>query len=200
LINDRIMKQQETSGFRYKLVAFPGGQLAKKLMEEKRAFNRSFQDQQAVVQEPEVVLAEFHAKDEMEDTLIRWLQRITAELKSFDICFNNYSGVPAHTVFLRILDHEPFRQLADQLQPIDYYVRSNDCPPVKYMLHPYLPISGKLARGVYETALRIYSQKEFTDSFEVNELMLLRDGPEEHSGTRRAVLRLLPAGERSVNN
>ncbi len=52
----------------------------------------------------------------MEDTLIRWIQRICNRYSSFDLTLNNYSGFPPHTIYLRVQDPEPFRELMRQLR------------------------------------------------------------------------------------
>lgn len=179
--------------YRYQLVALPKAELKGALAEELRMFSHSYHGDRETDPEPCVVVSEFMAREEMEETIIRYLQRITGEQESFDITFNNYSGTPMHTVYIRILDHRPFQALAAQLQPIDGYVRSNDCPPVKFMLQPNIPISKKLSGRAYEQAIAEYARRDFHGSFEVTELMLVRDGTGYGNSIRRAVLRLQPA-------
>ncbi|MET0635997.1 MAG: hypothetical protein ABWZ25_08200 [Chitinophagaceae bacterium] len=190
-----IEKQQEPDYFnrlrRYRLVVRPAAEMAEILIEEKRKFSREYQ-LEGEISAPLVVLTEFLAKDEMEETIIRWLQRITGEHRSFAITLNNFGGCPAHSVFLRILDHEPLRDLARQLQPIDQYVRRNDCPPVRFMVQPYLPIAENLTGTLYDRVIGDYSRRDFHGSFEVTELMLVRASDDGGSSVRRAVLRLQP--------
>lgn len=176
---------------RYRLIALPDGEIAVKLLDEKKQFLSTYsQDREASA--PSVTITEFIAKDEMEETIIRWLQRITGDQRSFGITLNNYSGCPDHTVFLRIQDHSPFHELALHLKPIDQYVRSYDCPPVKFVKQPNLPIAEDLNGILYEQVIGDYSRRDFHGSFEVKELMLVRLGAGREQA-RRAVLRLLPA-------
>ncbi|RYY61521.1 MAG: hypothetical protein EOO05_06050 [Chitinophagaceae bacterium] len=177
---------------RYRLLALPDGELAGKLFNEKKQFVREYL-QQGEASLPSVTVTEFSARDEMEETIIRWLQRILGEQRSFGITLNNYSGCPDHTVFLRIQDHGPFHELAVQLKPIAEYVSSYDCPPVKFVKQPNLPIGENLDGVLYERVIGEYSRRDFHGSFEVKELMLVRATAGGREQDRRAVLRLLPS-------
>ncbi|HXO78200.1 MAG TPA: 2'-5' RNA ligase family protein, partial [Puia sp.] len=125
-----------------------------------------------------ITVAAFQAGEPMEDTLIRWIQRICNRHKSFDITLNNYSGFPPHTIYLRVQDPEPFRELMQQLRAIDDFIRSSGCPPVNLINRPYLSIAGGLTEQVYNKAMPEYSRKDFHDSFHVREMVLLK---REHS-------------------
>ena len=88
---------------------------------------------------------------------------------------NNYSGFPSSkTVYARVQDHEPFKQLAASLKVIGEYVRDNGCPRVIFPNHPHLSIAGSLQPNVYEKAIMDYSRKTFHASFFVDELVLLK--------------------------
>ena len=194
-------QQQTTTGFRnegtyhYRLLAMPDGEMAEKLRGEKRDFQREYNQGKTGPETPAVMITEFIARDEMEETIIRWLQRITGEQKSFGITLNNFSGCPDHTVFLRIQDHSPFHELAVQLLPIDEYVQSYNCPPVRFARQPHLPIAENLPGSLYQAAIGDYSRRDFHGSFEVRELMLVRMGGGDSQEDRRAVLRLQPGAE-----
>lgn len=183
--------------YRYRLVASPGSQLTEALCDELRLFGESYPGSGGDETEPVVVISEFMASEDMEETIIRYLQRITGEQESFQVTFNNYGGNPTNTVYIRILDHRPFQELAQQLQPIDGYVRGNDCPPVRFNLQPNVPLAVKLTRRSYEHALAEYARKDFHGSFHVTELMLVRSATGQGQSTRRAVLRLQPLREAS---
>jgi 2'-5' RNA ligase len=102
------------------------------------------------------------------------MRRIFSKQTRFWVTLNNYSGFPEHTVFARVQDHQPFKQLATSLNAIDQYIRSNGCPPVKFITYPHLSIARRLEQNVYEEAMFEYSQKTFYASFEVSELVLLK--------------------------
>ena len=81
----------------YLLVIYPYGDLQDKLLEEQQQFSADYGLQVPVRNRPHITVAAFQAGEPMEDTLIRWIQRICNRYNSFDLTLNNYSGFPPHT-------------------------------------------------------------------------------------------------------
>jgi hypothetical protein len=162
----------------YRLVIYPDVAAYNKLMAEKQRFCRRFGVEPVMKSFPSIVVASFYACEGMEETLIRWIQRICSLCNSFFVTLNNYSGFPNHTIYLRITDAHPFRQLARQLKSIDDFVFSSCGQPARISKHPYLALAEELPSPVYERAMLFYSSKILRASFPVNELVLLvRDHP-----------------------
>jgi len=162
----------------YLLVIYPYGELNDKLLEEQQQFLSDYGLSMKARNRPHITVAAFQAGEQMEETLIRWIQRICRRHERFSITLNNYSGFPPHTIYLRVQDPQPFRQLMQQLRAIDDFIRSSGCPPVNLISRPYLSIAGGLTEQVYNKAMADYSQKTFHESFQVEELVLLK---REHS-------------------
>jgi len=162
----------------YLLVIYPYGELNDKLLEEQQQFLNDYGLAMRARNRPHITVAAFQAGEQMEETLIRWIQRICHRHERFSITLNNYSGFPPHTIYLRVQDPQPFRQLMQQLRAIDDFIRSSGCPPVNLISRPYLSIAGGLTEQVYNKAMADYSQKTFHESFQVEELVLLK---REHS-------------------
>ncbi len=181
--------------YEYMLVAAPGGEAEEKVVQEKEQFCRQYH-QPGKPGRPHIMVASFLAHDEMEDTLLRWLQRISGEQKGFAVTLDNYGGFPPHTIFLRVLELQKFRTLADQLRPIDFYIKSNGCPPARFITYPYLGIARELAAPVYEKAMEEYRHKVFQASFQLTELLLLRRQYAGDACRQVAVLRLQPGDQR----
>jgi 2'-5' RNA ligase len=80
----------------YLLVVYPGGELEEKLLGEQKQFSDDYAV--SVRNKPHITIAAFQAGEVMEETLIRWIQRICANQHSFDLTLNNYSGFPPHTL------------------------------------------------------------------------------------------------------
>jgi len=179
--------------YEYLLVACPDERVYQQIMEEKQSFFDTYKEKAAIKTKPHITVAGFLAKETMEDTIIRWMHRIISTQQKFSASLNNYSGFPPHTVYLRIQDHQPFKQLAASLKVVDQYVRGNDCPPIKLITHPHLSIARKLSAGIYEKAMMDYSSKIFHASFEVNELLLLRRQQQLETCKQMSIFRLLPA-------
>ena len=158
----------------YSLVANPDGNVCKKVMEVREEFRETYMYKRPGENEPHIVIANFVATESMEETLIRWMQRICSQHKGFPVTLNNYSGFPAHSIYIRVQDHEPFRQLATQLRVIDEYVTSNSCPPVRLLFRPHIAIATGLESNVYEKAMLDYSHRTFHESFNLSGLVLLK--------------------------
>jgi 2'-5' RNA ligase len=158
----------------YLLVIYPSGELQEKLLDEQQQFSADYGLQMTVRNKPHITVAAFQAGEIMEDTLIRWVQRICNSYKSFELTLNNYSGFPPHTIYLRVQDPHPFRQLMQQLRSIDEFIRSSGCPPANLITRPFLSIAGGLTEQLYNKAMPDYSRKTFHDSFQVDELVLLK--------------------------
>ena len=199
----------------YLLVIYPYGELRDKLLDEQRQFSSDYGLQTPTAMsggaapmsggaapmsggpvpagnKPHITIAAFQAGEPMEETLIRWIQRICNRQKSFDITLNNYSGFPPHTIYLRVQDPQPFRELMQQLRAIDDFIRSSGCPPVNLINRPYLSIAGGLTEKVYNKAMPDYSRRTFHDTFHVEELVLLKRGHSFDACKTVNIFRLLP--------
>jgi len=176
----------------YLLVIYPYGDLRDKLLDEQQQFLSDYGLVTASANRPHITVAAFQAGEEMEETLIRWIQRICRQYRSFNITLNNYSGFPPHTIYLRVQDPQPFRQLMEQLRAIDDFIRSSGCPPVNLISRPYLSIAGGLTERVYNKAMPDYSRRTFHESFQVGELVLLKRGHSFDACKTVNIFHLLP--------
>ena len=176
----------------YLLVIYPYGELHDKLLDEQQQFSSDYGLQMTVRNKPHITVAAFQASEVMEETLIRWIQRICNRHRSFDITLNNYSGFPPHTIYLRVQDPKPFRELMQQLRAIDDFIRSSGCPPVNLVNRPYLSIAGGLTEQLYNKAMPDYARKTFHESFRVEELVLLKREHTFDACKTVNVFRLLP--------
>src|SRR5580704_8062928 len=85
---ERILGREKSPGYErtpgraeYLLVVYPQGDLLDKLMEEQQQFSSDYGLQMTVRNKPHITVAVFQAGEEMEDTLIRWIQRICTQHK-----------------------------------------------------------------------------------------------------------------------
>jgi len=158
----------------YMLVLHPADHVNEKILMEKNDFYRQYQEKITVKTKPHITIATFLAKEAMEETLNRWINNICNQQPTFELSLNNYSGFPPDTIYLRVQDPAPVYRLAQQLKTIDNFIQSSDCPPLKFSTKPHLSIAGRLSLEIYEKAIRDYSQKDFHESFMVEELVLLK--------------------------
>lgn len=175
------MVQKEGFGFHtpkfyeYLLVVHPNEEVFNHLKAEKEIFSDEYNVSIAKKTLPHITVANFLAKETMEETLIKWMHKIISSQQSFDVMINNFSGFPSSkTVYARIQNHEPFKQLATSLKTINTYINGNGFPNAKLINHPHMTIARSLQQNVYEKAIMDYSRKTFNASFIVDELILLR--------------------------
>jgi 2'-5' RNA ligase len=177
----------------YLLVVNPEQDVWQQVMDEKTSFFNEYREVDALHGKPHITLANFLAKEEMEETLLRWMHRIISTKKAFTVSLNNYGGFPnANTIYLRVQDHQPFKQLAKELKVIDQLVKDNGLPKAHLISTPHMTIAKRIDPFVYEKAMLDYSQKEFHAEFTVNELVLLKRNHQFDKCKQVNVFRLLP--------
>lgn len=161
--------------YEYLLVAHPNEEIFNQLKAEKEKFSADYKVSIAAKTLPHITVANFLAKESMEETLIKWMHKIISSQSGFHVMLNNYSGFPSSkTVFARVQDHQPFQQLALSLQPINSYIKDNGLPSARMIRHPHITIARSLQPNVYEKAMMDYSRKTFNASFMVDKLVLLK--------------------------
>ena len=181
----------------YRLVIYPDTVVYEKIMAEKQRFNIKYGLEPAVQWFPYIMVTGFYAGEGMEETLIRWIQRICSQHNSFEILLNNYSGFPQHSIYLRIQNPQPLQQLATQLKTLDSHVHAMSGSSFERI--PHVALALELPEPVYQQAMPVYSRKTFRARFMATELVLLgRDHPYATSKTIN-VFRFLPANHKSYS-
>ncbi len=177
----------------YLLVVNPEADVWQQVMAEKANFSDTYRESAEIKMDPYIEVANFLGKEEMEETVLRWMHRIISAQKAFAVTLNNYSGFPnANNIFLRVQDHQPFRQLARELKVIDELVRDNGLPKAHLISNPHMTIARRLDKGVYEKAMMDYSRKDFHAEFQVNELILLKRNNQYDACKQVNIFRLQP--------
>lgn len=131
----------------YLLVIYPGGEMEEKLLGEQKQFSDDYSV--TVRNKPHITVAAFQAGEVMEETLIRWIERICTQYHSFDLTLNNYSGFPPHTT----KPAEPARPSGQSLAvvpervnftgervPGTIYLRLQDPQPFRHLMQQLLSV------------------------------------------------------------
>ena len=160
--------------FEYAIVAFPDPVLQQQIQDEKTFFHDRFSSYGPGEKDAFVMIAQYYAKEIMEDTLIRWLQNIMRLQNSFMITLNNFSSIPPDTIYLRIQEAVNFNLMFRSIKMIDGFVQANDCPPVQLMTRPMIEIASGLPENIYEKSIGEYAKRSFTASFKIEKLALLK--------------------------
>lgn len=176
-LNGAIPLQTDYALCEYLLVAYPSREVNEMIIDEKSFFDGKYQQGSDIKIQPHLTIAGFLAKEAMEETFTRWIQNICNLQKGFMVTLNNYSGFPPHGLYLRVLDAEPFKKLANALKILDGFMQSNGCPPLTLAGKPHISFVTGLSEYVYEKAIKEYSQKFFHASFTVDRLVLLKKDP-----------------------
>ena len=185
--------------FEYRLVVQPNKDVYNKVLHEKQVFNDAFGEKMVDRSLPAITLASFQAKEEMEETIIRYLNRICSKQTGFMVELNNYSGYPPHSIYLRVQNPQPFNQLAKELEVINNYIGSCACPPVQVTANPHIGIASSLNETIYRQALMNYGQKTFHEIFMVSELLLVRKNHEYDLEKSINIFRFKPADKTLYN-
>jgi hypothetical protein len=129
----------------------------------------------------EILLGSFQAKEELENTIVRWLQRIFNLQGSFVVTLNNFSGRPPHNIHLRIQDPEEIKKMINQLKMIDHFIQTNDCPPAVLCYTPQMEISNNIPENSFYKILNEFSGKSFHESFVADKIKLYKRSQFESS-------------------
>jgi 2'-5' RNA ligase len=156
------------------LVVNPGVDVTKKINEEKEKFTNAYQDPTAIIGKPHISIAAFLATDEMKPTLVRWIQHICNVHSRFPVLLCNFDGIVPQTIYVKVQNPAPFKQLGKSMKALDHFIRANDCPPLKLTTTPHLSIAHRLSEDTYFKALPEYLQRPFQQSFIATELTLVK--------------------------
>jgi 2'-5' RNA ligase len=190
------LKFSTPSFYEYLLVVHPAKEVFEKLLAEKEKFSAEYKVSIAKKTLPHITIANFLANEAMEETMIKWMHKIIGSQQSFDVMLNNFSGFPSSkTVYARVQNHQPFKQLAASLKIINDYIKDNGFPPAHIIKFPHMSIARSLQQNIYEKAIMDYSRKTFNESFEVNELILLKRQHQYDTCRQVTVFRLAPPNE-----
>lgn len=172
---EKNLSPAENGLHEYQLIVSPAKEVVERVMQEKNHFSKTYDWPAASTVLPYITVSNFIAWNRMEDTLIRWMQRIVAEQNSFSVSLNNYSGFPSHTVFLSVSEKNSFKELVTRLKVVAEYIKQDNPKfPVRLISNPHITIARGLSAAVYQQAIKEYSAKNFISSFIVTRLELLR--------------------------
>lgn len=160
--------------YEYSLVVRPTPDIDRKIDEARSSFEEGGIGDKSGLDHSVIRVANLIARPDMESTISRWMRKICGLRTGFQVTFNNYGGIPPHTVYLRVMDHSPFHQLVKELKVVDEFVRSNGCPATEFFLRPFISVARKMRSDKYENVIRFFSQQTFSESFWVKELILLK--------------------------
>ena len=150
--------------------------------------------QLAKLSRPVLTIARFQEREEMEPTLLRWINRILSNQTGFRFAFNNYGSMPGKPLYWRIQDPEPFRKLATGFRVLEGWLQGNGCYGPELFAHPILPLLDELDGSIEREVLMAFSASLFYDVVELQELELLVSEPWTNEYRLVSRFALLPEG------
>lgn len=185
----------------YRLVIKPRQEAMEAMLKAALDYGRQqFGDCFHALEEVELVVAAFHIRQEMEPTLMRWLHRVISQQEQFPIRCNNYGSKREDSLYIRFMDHGPIRKLAEQLRPVEAFLRTDGQARVDLVVHPTLVIASGMGGELARSVLMDFASRHFDGGFEVEALELEKREPGKDSKQLVARFPLLPAGYRKDNN
>ena len=85
ILNSVTEFQTDSDLWEYLLVAHPGKEVNEKILLQKKVFETQFEQKHDARFCPHITIANFLAKEAMEETFIRWIQNICNLQKSFTV-------------------------------------------------------------------------------------------------------------------
>ncbi|MBL7768504.1 MAG: hypothetical protein JNK20_06005 [Flavipsychrobacter sp.] len=122
---------------------------------------------------PVLTIARFQAREEMEATLLRWINRILGSQSGFRFAFNNYGSMPGTPLYWRIQDAEPFRKLTDSFRVLEGWLLGNGCKGLELFSHPRLHLLDEVDGSIEREVLLAFSASTYYEVVELMELQLL---------------------------
>ena len=109
---------------------------------------------------PPIELTCFQAKEQMEETIIRWMHRIISNQQQFTVQLVQHIDAHTGNLQINITDKLPFIALASQLKVVNQYINSNGCPDMQFSIQPQLNF--------------VQTEYLFNGSIEIHEFVLLK--------------------------
>ncbi|GAO45261.1 hypothetical protein [Flavihumibacter petaseus] len=173
LLLDRLL--QERALVEYKLVLNLSREIRLQLDEEKAYGLTTYGKAIQWFTQPMITVAGFCARRDMEETLLRWMHRICAQVERFELTCNNYGSLPGYPLFIRLADDGPVRRLGEQFRSLDGWLRSNGTGGVTVPA-PRLQLVHSMEDSRSLEVLLDYSARTFASRGLVEEVLLVGQG------------------------
>lgn len=180
---------QETD---YSLVVFPEGEGGERVKQLAGNFHRTFRGETQPLEAPLIELASFRAREAMEETLIRWVQRVCHMQRRFWVQLEGFCEKHNGGLYLQVRDQRPFAKIAGSLSVVDQYIQSCGAPPVDWKPAPHCRITDTISTNEYEQTKKWFSEQAFQADFFVHSLVLMKQVNESSGAELVNVFPLLP--------
>ncbi|MCU0403733.1 MAG: hypothetical protein MUE99_04230 [Chitinophagaceae bacterium] len=115
----------------------------------------------------ELELARFEGSERLEDTLSRWTQRICSQHDPLVLEVNNFGGIPPVTVYARVLNPGPIKEMVAELRKLDLYLTGNGNPPLEAANRYTIKLTEEVNPSQFENRLYKLGRVEFREQVRV---------------------------------
>lgn len=192
-INTHYNRSVRAAALEYRLVIQPSGEVCRNLSEESEYARNYYGTNEFRFSRPEIVVARFDAKEELEELLLKWFRNVICQTASFPVLLNNYGSMPGFPLFIRVQDSAPFRPLIYGLKMLSGVLEDNGCTSIRFFQNMRLPIADHINKNTELEILLDYSGRSFRAEMEVHEVLLIKNDSTANSEKMVSRLKLLPA-------
>lgn len=164
--------------FEYVLLITIPKDVVEKIELVRKEIQEKYNIQQPETGIPAIALVRFTARETIENKITRQIEYIAAQEKPFKVHFKNFGSYPMHAIYINIENQYKILQLITKLKNIRLLMKASGESP-HFMQDPQIMLVGRLANEQYIEVMQEYQNKEFTDSFNVHTLTLLKRSKQE---------------------
>ncbi len=157
----------------YRLVIPAEEPVSRQLRQLRKEWEAAYGQEPVSERPPSITVACFEAREEMEEILIRWIQKICDHQDAFLVTLNNFSAVPPQVVYVRVQEEVPFKKIAAQLHTLKAFMNTGDGRKAKIFEKPFIKL-GSFPDGASQTDWFHYSHQLFHAAFMAKQLILFR--------------------------
>lgn len=125
---------------------------------------------------PDITLATFTAREAMEETLTRWIQRICRDLKRFRLGLGEPAVFPDRSLRMRVTDASSLQKPVERLQVLESYIRSCGTGGMEWVRNPTCRLGIAVPAGVGSQTFHLPSPEPLRGVFPVHLLLLEKRG------------------------
>lgn len=152
----------------YRLVIPADEPVSRQVKQLRKQWEEKFGNKAPSEKPPSITLASFSAREEMEETLMRWIRRICDQQVIFPVVLNNFSAIPPQIVYIRVQDAKPFSKLTGLLTSLKDFVQDE-----RIFEKPFIKL-GYMPDDAPAEAVMQYTHQMFHAAFTARKLLLFK--------------------------
>ena len=158
----------------YLLIAQPHEDLYNKIMAIKKAFAEKYDNPMAAFLKPHLTLVSFMQYEMVEKRIIQKLQSVAERRIPFKVELSGFGSFPTHTIYINVKTKNKIVAVVKEMKEAQHLMKFDKEHKPHFITEPHVSIARKLLPWQYEKGWLEYSNKPFSASFMVDNLVLLK--------------------------